>query len=236
MARPRKKGERHPCGKLKQNHRSDLPTSLWRWAQEAITKLQLDQRFGSEIGKLRLGGDLTATENAPLPRSAETRPAPPKKLLPYDRSVPERDAQRIAAAASRAIEIIVPLSGEEDMCRLMVMTAIHQCANEEEVQSARIAAEDELGSVIRRIKGAENALDLRKTYKRLAFQDRDDFDVATKGAVDDLSRIRKRLQTLLDGYRERVAFDGVRGRTFRGLLPPHMLMPVSWRFPIDRQL
>jgi hypothetical protein len=62
MARPRKKGERHPCGKLKQNHRSDLPTSLWRRAQEAITKLQLDQRFGSEIGKLRLGGDLNDAE------------------------------------------------------------------------------------------------------------------------------------------------------------------------------
>jgi hypothetical protein len=118
--------------------------------------------------------------------------------LSYD-SKQHFDPQCVA----RAIDIVQPEPADEEACHVLIIWAMAMCRRQKkEIQPARLAAEKDLYSAIRQIKSAETALDLRRIYKRLAFQDRDDFDTATTGAIKDLARIRKGLEALLKRYRE----------------------------------
>jgi hypothetical protein len=103
-----------------------------------------------------------------------------------------------------AIRIVAPVPADEEACRVLIVWAMAMCRREkEEIQPARKRAEEELYSAIKRIKSAEIALDIPRIYKRLAFQEREDFDDATTGAIKELARIRNALETLLKRYRER---------------------------------
>jgi hypothetical protein len=132
--------------------------------------------------------------------AAEGKSPPKPNLISYDPLDGNLDPN--CEIVSRAIEIVCPLPDEESMCRWMIVYVISQCriANDE-IGPAFLAAEQELGSAIQKVEDAEKALSgLRRIYKRLAFQDREDFDGAATKDIDALSKIRKRLRTLADGY------------------------------------
>lgn len=62
--RARKAGPRNPCGKLKQSGQDPIAPTLWqRMASEAKKKL-IDERFGTELGRLFLHQELTSAQFA----------------------------------------------------------------------------------------------------------------------------------------------------------------------------
>ena len=306
MSRPRKNGERHPCGKLKQNHQSSLPIAAWKRVRETVAKSQSDPRLGSEVGKYLIGGELTDTEaavaeevakiygryeklhgkrrsaaspsyemgwsdgpgladermtseqvttrdkreraiedafmalqdemtseargaraaleqlcveNHPVPgwlpevkkvlrrlapKWQKTKPVPAKKLLTYDPKYPDSYLDPRCEIVGRAVKIISPLPVDEVACRLMVVEVVEYCRIAgSEIRPAAWNAEEDLASRVSRLVAAEKALStLPRIYKRLAFQDQDDFDNAAAETIERLVQMRERLETLARSYSE----------------------------------
>jgi hypothetical protein len=76
MSRPRRNGERYPCGKLKHangGENGEPVDALMKWVRQrkAVELEILDKRWGSQIGKLNRFGHLSDVELGACFRFAE---------------------------------------------------------------------------------------------------------------------------------------------------------------------
>ena len=71
--RPRQEGERHPSGKLKAKKPTIEPIApaMWERVKTDAVRMLKDSRFGSEVGRLSLHGELTSTQASAAYRFAE---------------------------------------------------------------------------------------------------------------------------------------------------------------------